>query len=108
MDMIKIGGQEYEATITLTFNDIAWNNRMSKSITLNMESSIAAQLFVNGVQWSIISGIGAQRQEYDNSEFEVAGTITDNRDGSITVKMGKKTELEKTSELMEILLGEEA
>lgn len=133
MEYIKINDQEYEASIIGRISDLSWGGRSTKTITLtNMESSEAAQLFVDGVKWSIIieneldepvldpetgeftydedgniiTQTTTQRDEFDSSEFEVAGPITDNRDGTITVKMGKKTELEKTSELMEILLGE--
>lgn len=35
---------------------------------------------------------------YDNSAFLVAGDITDHRDGTITVKMGRLTALEQTLE----------
>ena len=39
---------------------------------------------------------------YDNSEYCMAGPITDNRDGTVYVKMGKPTELElKNKELSE-------
>lgn len=134
MEYIKINDQEYEASIIGRISDLSWGERSTKTITLtNMESSEAAQLFVDGVKWAIIivneldepvldpetgeftydedgniiTQTTTQRDEFDSSEFEVAGPITDNRDGTITIKMGKKTELEKTSELMEILLGEE-
>ena len=52
-------------------------------------------------------------QEWDNSDYCVAGPITDNRDGTITAKMGKKTELELAREqaadaeqAAKILMGE--
>lgn len=32
--------------------------------------------------------------EWDNSEYSVSGSITDNRDGTVSVKMGKPTEAE--------------
>ena len=32
--------------------------------------------------------------EYDNSEYSLAGDITDHRDGTISIKMGKPTETE--------------
>lgn len=38
--------------------------------------------------------------EWDNSDYNLAGDITDHRDGRITVKMGKLTELEEAYELM--------
>lgn len=135
MEYIKINDQEYEASISGKMSDSSWGGRSTKTITLkNMNYSLADSLFTDGMRWSIISESEVdepvldpetgeftydengnvitqttiQRDEFDNSEFEIVGSITDNRDGTITVKMGKKTELEKTSELMEILLGEEA
>ena len=43
--------------------------------------------------------------EFDNSDFCVAGDVTDHRDGTVTVKMGKLTALEET--LLMIYGGEE-
>lgn len=37
---------------------------------------------------------------YDNSDYCVAGDITDHRDGTVTVKMGRLTALEETLELI--------
>lgn len=134
MEYVKINDQEYEASISGRMSDSSWGGRSTKTITLkNMDYASVDSLFVDGAQWSIISEseiiepvldpetgeftydengntitqTTIQRDEFDNSEFDIAGPITDNRDGTITIKMGKKTELEKTSELMEILLGEE-
>ena len=52
-------------------------------------------------------------QEWDNSDYCVAGPITDNRDGTCTCKLGKKTETELLREVSadaeqaaKILLGE--
>ena len=39
--------------------------------------------------------------EEDCSEYSVAGSITDNRDGTVTVKMGKPTD----AELLNIIMG---
>jgi hypothetical protein len=41
-----------------------------------------------------------QETEFDNSDYCLAGDITDHRDGRITVKMGKLTELEEAYEMM--------
>ena len=46
------------------------------------------------------TGTKIQEAEWDNSEFCLAGDITDHRDGTITVKMGKLTDLEEAYELM--------
>ena len=127
---IKIGGQEYAAGITGTDMDTRWNYRECKTIRLEMSYETAVALFQDNVPWSIIERyetpvmdengeptgeIETQQNEYDNSEYCVAGDITDHRDGTVSVKMGKKTRLEKEQELRQdaetaakILLGEEA
>lgn len=51
---------------------------------------------------TVQNGTEIQETEWDNSEFILAGDLTNHRDGTVTVKMGKLTELE---EAYEILLG---
>lgn len=46
-------------------------------------------------------------EEFDNTDYCVAGPVTDNRDGTVTVKMGKKTDSEMLAELREVLNDEE-
>lgn len=113
---IKIGGQEYAAGITGTDMDTRWNYRKCKTIRLEMPYETAAELFQDNVPWSIIERyetpvldengeptgeIETQQNEYDNSEYCVAGDITDHRDGTVSVKMGKFTNEELL--LMEVL-----
>lgn len=76
--------------------------------------------FVDGItyrqQWesSIIAEDGTQTTETqtrDLSDYCVAGDVVDTRDGNVTVYMGKKTEVEKLREqvdVLDVLLGEEA
>ena len=40
------------------------------------------------------------RDEYDNSDFNIAGDVTDHRDGTMSIKMGKATDLEDAYELL--------
>lgn len=131
MIYFKTNNTEYPASITGKMSDREWDNRESKAITLEMTYAEAAQLFVDGLSWSIVqrdtvlayasdgSPIAEtaeeQVQEWDNSDYNVAGSITDNRNGTCTCKMGKKTQLEIEQELRKdaetaakILLGEEA
>lgn len=103
MICVKINGILYPAVISGEIADRNWDNRSTKSITLEMDYATANAAFVNGLAWSIVQGgDGAPEAEWDNSEYNVAGDITDHRDGTITVKMGKLTALE---EAYEILLG---
>lgn len=128
MIYIKANNTEYPASIAGKMTDRNWDNRESKAVTLEITYAEAAQLFVDGLNWSIVqrdtvpvydeSGnptgeTTEQVQEWDNSDFCVAGSITDNRDGTCTCKMGKKTEVEilrETSadaeQAAKILLGE--
>lgn len=128
MIYFKTNNTEYPASIAGKMTDRDWDNRASKAVTLEMAYAAASQLFVDGLSWSIVqrdtvpvygadgNPTGAteeQVQEWDNSDFCVAGSITDNRDGTCTCKMGKKTEAELMQERLndaetaaKILLGE--
>ena len=94
-----------------------------------MDYVTAIGLFVDGLAWSIVqenevpiyqvnekgeavldengnpiqTGTEIQESEWDNSEYDVAGSITDHRNGTITAKMGKITDAEALAELMEVL-----
>lgn len=101
MTKISIGGRQYPAQIVGYASDKGWNGRDSKAITLDMTYEEARELFVEDAPWSILYTDGEETTEYDNSAYAKAGPITDNRDGTVTVKMGKPT----AEELLEILMG---
>ena len=129
MIYFKTNNTEYPADIAGKITDRDWGGRESKAVTLTMEYTAASQLFVDGLSWSIVQRdtvpvydkdgnptgeTEEQVQEWDNSDYNVAGSITDNRNGTCTCKMGKKTQLETEQELRKdaetaakILLGEE-
>lgn len=126
MTFIKINDTLYPATISGRVADRDWDNRESKSITLEMDYETANALFVNGLAWSIVqrdevpvyemdengepvldengapvqTGTEIQETEFDNSDYNLAGDLTDHRDGRITAKMGKLTDLEQAYEIM--------
>lgn len=127
MTYVKINETLYPATISGRMSDKEWDGRPSKAITLEMPHDEALSVFADGAKWSIIyENIVSKPQldeegnvivdengnsvmveeitpeEYDNNEYNVAGDITDHRDGTVTIKMGKLTELE---EAYEIILG---
>lgn len=104
MIFVKLNNILYPATVSGRVSDTNWDNRESKSITLEMEYATAIGLFVNGLAWSIVERNEVDGQivetEYDNSDFNLAGDITDHRDGTITAKMGKLTPLEEAYKMM--------
>lgn len=102
MTYIKLNDTLYPAFISGRTVDNMWGNRESKAITLDMAYADAMDLFVNDMEWSIVYENDGSTEVYDNSDFCMAGPITDNRDGSVTVKMGKLTD----REILSIVLGE--
>ena len=104
MTYVKINGTTYPAVINGKHIDREWNDRESKTITIEMAYADAIALFVNGLVWSILMDVEQEQEdgsivtvqeEYDNSDYSMAGSITDNRDGTLAVKMGKPTQIEK-------------
>ena len=114
MIFVKVKNTLYPATVSGRMSDRDWDNRDSKSITLEMDFATAAETFVDGLNWSIgqreevpvfdndgkQTGTEIKDTEFDNSEYNLAGDITDHRDGTITAKMGKLTDLEEAYEIM--------
>ena len=115
MTQITLNNQTYDATVSGTSRDTAWGNRASKSITLAMDYETAMATFVDDVPWSILyqrpeyydpeaqQMVTPPVEEYDNSDYCMAGDVTDHRDGTITVKMGKPTAEEINQILMEAM-----
>jgi hypothetical protein len=101
MTYLKINDTLYPASFFELGRDTHWNNRRSMAITVSMPYEQAAETFVNGLQWSLVNQ-DIETEIRDYSEFEVAGPITDNRDGTVTCKMGKLLD----SEALAIILGE--
>ena len=99
---IKINNTQIPAIIQTRQNDTMWQNRETKAITLEITYEEALSIFVNDLKWSIVVEMEEGLIETDMSVYALAGPITDNRNGTITVKMGKYSE----DELMQIPLGE--
>ena len=134
MIYVKINDVLYPASVDGRMVDHAWDDRKSKSITIETDYETAKAMFVDGLVWSIVEQVevpveatvyevdengeyvlgddGApveigvttametQETEWDNSDYNIAGDITDHRDGTITIKMGKLTDLEEAYEIM--------
>lgn len=125
MIYVKVNGTLYPATIDGQMQDYTWDNRESKTVTMQGTYDEIVGLFKDGTPWSIVMKEEVQKRnedgslvldkagnpvmeeqtsEWDNSEFSMSGPITDNRDGTVSIKMGKPTDLE---DAMELLLGGE-
>ena len=115
MIFVKINERLYPALVVGKITDSGWDNRASKSITLEMDYETAKETFVDGLAWSIVqrdehpvydengnpTGTSTIKENtFDNSEYCIAGDITVHRDGTITAKMGKLTDLEEAYEIM--------
>lgn len=101
MTYVKINDIQYPATINGKMNDSTWDNRSVKTITLKISYTEANSIFVNGVEWFIQQeDENTELVEFDNSEYSLAGDIIDHRDGTITIKMGKPTDLENALEML--------
>ena len=87
---IKINSINYPAEIYGHVRDTAWDGRESKVIVLALSIQEALDLFVDGLQWAIVYGTQTINQE----DYVIAGPITDNRDGTVSVRMGKATATE--------------
>lgn len=118
---IKVNNTEYPATVNGNRTDRNWNGRDTKTIYLTMSHDAVAALLPDNTPWSIVQRemvdvLDEQGQptgetkevvnEYDNSEYSLAGDITDHRDGTVSVKMGKPTEAENAVGAVVALTGE--
>lgn len=118
---IKVNNTEYPATVKGERTDRSWDNRSTKTIYLTMTYDEVATLLPSGTPWSIVQRdtvdvldeqgkpTGETKEvvnEYDNSEYSLAGEITDYRDGTVSIKMGKPTESELSAATVTALVGQ--
>lgn len=118
---IRVNNTEYPAAVNGVYNDRTWDGRDTKTITLTMTHAEVAALLPNNTPWSIVQRemqnvldehgkpTGETKEvvnEYDNSEYSLAGDITDHRDGTVSVKMGKPTESELSAATVTALVGQ--
>ena len=121
MICVRVNGKEYPAIITGKLNDKEWDGRNSKAIKLKISASEAYELFKQNTAWTIVeknevevdkineetgdiegTELIVETEEYDNSEYSIAGDVIDHRNGYVTVKMGKPT----AEELLETKIQE--
>lgn len=121
MTYIKLNNTEYPAAVNGIYNDRTWDGRDTKTITLTMTYAEVAALLPDNTPWSIVQRetvdvLDEQGQptgetkevvnEYDNSEYSLAGDIVDHRDGNVSIKMGKPTETELSAATVTALVGQ--
>lgn len=121
MTYIKVNSTLYPATIDGSLQDYTWDGRSTKKITMEGTYTEIMNLLPNNVNWSIVSQntvpiidesgalvinddgttqMTEKTEEWDNSEYSLSGPITDNRDGTCTIEMGKPTALEEAYEAL--------
>lgn len=118
---IKVNNTEYPAEINGNPKDRSWGERDTKTITLTMTSAEVAALLTDNTPWSIVlretvnkldndgNPTGETEEvvnEWDNSAYSLSGDITDHRDGTVSIKMGKPTEAENAVGAVVALTGE--
>lgn len=117
-EFIKVNGQEYPAKVIYLYKDRNWDMRESVAVHLTMPYAQAAALLTTGTPWSRVFRETVDKfdndgnptgetdevvTEEDMSAYSLAGEITDYRDGTVSIKMGKPTEAETLrSQLAEI------
>lgn len=120
-EFIKVNGQEYPATLIYNYKDLNWDMRETQTVHLTMPYAQAAALLPDNTPWSIVqrdmvdkldeNGMPTgetmeQINEWDNSEYSLSGDITDHRDGTVSIKMGKPTESELSEATVTALVGQ--
>ena len=118
---IKVHNTEYPATLIARYADPDWDKRSTQEVPLTMAHDAAAALLPDNTPWSIVQRemvdvLDEQGQptgetkevvnEYDNSEYSLAGDITDHRNGTVSIKMGKPTESELSEATVTALVGQ--
>lgn len=118
---VKVNNTEYPAAVSGANNDRTWDGRDTKTIYLTMSHDAVAALLPDNTPWSIVQRdtvpkydeqgqpTGETKEvvnECDNSEYSLSGAITDHRDGTVSIKMGKPTEAETAAGAVVALTGE--
>lgn len=120
-ECIKVNGQEYPATCIYNYKDRNWDMRETQTVHLTMPYAQAAALLTSGVKWSNVfretkdaldndgNATGQTEEvvtEEDMSAYSLSGVITDHRDGTVSIKMGKPTEAEASAATVTALVGQ--
>lgn len=120
-EFIKVNGQEYPAACIYNYKDRNWDMRETQTVHLTMPYAQAAALLPSGTPWSNVFRETKDKldndgnptdeteevvTEEDMSAYSLSGVITDHRDGTVSIKMGKPTETESAKATVTALAGE--
>ena len=120
-EYIRVDDQEYPAKVIFAREDRNWDGRDTCKVHLTMPYAQAAALLTTGTPWfnvfreqqDVLDKNGmltGQTEEVvteeEMSAYSIAGEITDYRDGTVSVKMGKPTETENAVGTVVALTGE--
>lgn len=118
---IKVNNTEYPAEINGNPKDRSWGERDTKTITLTMTAAEVAALLPDNTPWTIVQRETVDKldndgnptgeteevvNEWDNSAYSLSGAITDHRDGTVSIKMGRPTESELSTATVTALVGQ--
>lgn len=117
---MKVNGQEHPVTHISKYQDSDWGGRSTQTLYLTMPYAEVAALLPDNTPWSIVQRdmvdvldeqgkpTGETKEavnEWDNSAYSLSGAITDHRDGTVSIKMGKPTETENAKATVTALAG---
>ena len=114
--ILKANNTETPCEAAEHYRDSAWG-RPTCTVTIKASAAEIAALLPNNAPWSLIeredvldeSGMPTGQtvdHERDMSEYSLSGDITDHRDGTVSIKMGKPTETESAVGAVVALTGE--
>lgn len=113
---LKANNTETPCEAAEHYRDSAWG-RPTCTVTIKASAAEIAALLPNNAPWSLIeredvldeSGMLTGQtvdHERDMSDYSLSGDITDHRDGTVSIKMGKPTETESAVGAVVALTGE--
>ena len=114
--ILKANNTETPCEAAERYRDSVWG-RPTCTVTIKASAAEIAALLPNNAPWSLIeredvldeSGSPTGQtadNERDMSEYSLSGDITDHRDGTVSIKMGKPTETESAVGAVVALTGE--